>query len=173
LISNLWYGWKENVQRLKIVDEIFVVEMVNPGEQHELDHDMLPDGYKLVVRKNDPPTDITRKETLEAAKNDWVLFLDDDERMSEGMLRFVDSLATVDPAPSHDWSAICFQREDYIWYNGLWRYIPANGNDPQIRLVDRRRARWTGKPHEVPEVDGVLLTIARPDTKILHLTIFS
>lgn len=174
--QSLLDGWLEHLQRLKIVDEILIVEMLDPGIEPRIPEKLLDPRCRVVRHPNDPPVERTRQEMQEMANNDWMLHLDDDERMSEGMIRFLESLATEDlKAPAgrtlvagEDYAAIQFTREDYIYYNGVWRYIPANGNDPQIRLMDRRSVRWHGRPHEIPEIDGRLLSVQRPDTHILH-----
>lgn len=164
-------GWLANVLRLPTANEIQIIERVDEGVVPETANFPLPDfkRCRLLHWPNDPPyIDPTRGPAQEDAANDWVLFLDDDERMSEGMIRFLACLSQQDPFPSKDWAAVRFPREDYLYYNGLWRYIPANGADPQIRLVNRERVHWPGTPHNTPEIDGMILSLTGQDMAILH-----
>lgn len=186
-------GWIESVSRLEIANEILILERLDKGNfaygtgipKHidpscfpltlaEPDLSMGPPlladpRCRIIYEPNDPPwIDCTRQPMQELAKNDWVLFLDDDERLSEGMIRWINGLAQVDPLPDKDWSVVRFARDDYIRYRNLWRHIPANGDDPQIRLVDRRRVTWPGTPHNLPVVDGLIVDVRGIDTHILH-----
>jgi hypothetical protein len=165
-------GWIDSVSRLRVADEILILERMDPGADPDLmtGHPLLEDPRcRMIYEPNDPPwIDCTRQPMQGMAKNDWVLFLDDDERLSEGALRWIDSLAQEDPCPNRDWSVVRFAREDYIAHRGLWRHIPANAEDPQIRLVDRRRVQWPGTPHNLPQVQGLILDVRGQDTQILH-----
>lgn len=163
-------GWIKNVCRLKIATEIILVEMLDDMEKPILPNQLIQDSrIRVIHRLNDPPyADPVCSEMLQESHNDWVFFLADDERMSEGMITLLDSLSEQDPLPQREWGAIQFRREDYIFYNDLWRYIPANGDDPQVRLVDRRMTTWDIKPHTVPCVDGLVIYIQQPPTTILH-----
>lgn len=148
-------------------DEILIIEKVDPGQRGLLQYGS--DRFRVIVRPNDPPyADPFRQVQLDEAKNDWVLILDDDERLSAGALTFMAGLATADPAPGRDWVAVRFPREDYIYHQGCWRYVPANGADHQTRLVNRKRVKWGAEPHTVPAIEGLVLTVAQPGISILH-----
>lgn len=164
-------GWIRSIERLKMVDDILIIEK-SDGEY--ILPAALEEPYRILTAPNNPPyADPFRQQMLDAAKNDWVLVLDDDERLSCQMIAFLESLVTRDPVPTKPWAAIRFPRQDYIFHDGLWKYVPANGSDHQMRLVDRRQVRWPGKPHSMPQVDGAILTVSQPECAILHYRDFN
>ena len=165
-------GWMEIIEQLKNVDEILIIEKADT-DKHCLAKTYPWNHVRVIEAPNDPPfADPFRQRMLDEAKNDWVLHLDDDERVSPQMATFLASLGERDPAPVKPWAAIRFPREDYIFYKHYWRYIPANGDDHQMRLLDRRRVKVGGKPHSIPEVDGAVLTIQSRECSILHYRSF-
>jgi len=90
-----------------------------------------------------------RQAALERARGDWVFFVDDDERVSDGLAAEVRAAAASESA-----AAYWVPRRNYIW--GRW--IRGGGwfPDCQLRLLRRDRARYDlgGLVHEVARVDG-------------------
>ena len=85
-----------------------------------------------------------RQAALDRARGDWVLFVDDDERVSAGLAAEVRAAAASGRAEAY-W----VPRRNYIW--GRW--IRGGGwfPDAQLRLLRRDRARYDlgGLVHEV------------------------
>ena len=164
-------GWMESIEQLH-ADEILIIEKAEAGK-HCMAKRYPWNHVRVIEAPNDPPfADPFRQQMLDEAKNDWVLQLDDDERVSPQMATFLASLGDMDPAPTKPWAAIRFPREDYIFHKHCWRYIPANGDDHQMRLLDRRRVKVGSKPHSIPEPDGAVLTITSRECSILHYRSF-
>ena len=92
-----------------------------------------------------------RQAALERARGDWVFFVDDDERVSDGLAAEVRAVAEAGQAAGY-W----VPRRNYIW--GRW--IRGGGwfPDRQLRLLRRDRASYDlgGLVHEVARVDGPL-----------------
>lgn len=148
-------------------DEILIIEKTDPGQKGILQYGN--SRFRVITQPNNPPyADPFRQMQLDESKNDWVLIMDDDERLSAGALNFMAGLATADPYPGREWVAVRFPREDYIYHQGCWRYVPANGADHQTRLVNRKYVRWGADPHTVPVIDGLILTVGQVGVSILH-----
>ena len=81
------------------------------------------------------------------AKNDWILSIDADERVSVELAGEIASLTQGERAA---WSM-----PRRAFYLGRWINHSGWYPDRKIRLYDRRRARWAGDfVHEALEVDG-------------------
>jgi hypothetical protein len=100
---------------------------------------------------------------LDAARGDWVLNVDADERVPPELIAEIER-ALARAAPGVDGFAVprlvCYL--GHWWYRGGW--YPRR----VLRLVRRERARWGGiDPHERAEVYGRVVSLHWP---ILHYT---
>jgi glycosyltransferase involved in cell wall biosynthesis len=96
------------------------------------------------------------------AKNDWVLCVDADERVTPELREAV--LRTVAQEPAYAGYAVN-RRNIYL---GAWIRHGGWYPDAKVRLFDRRRARWGGvNPHDHVIVDG---PEGRLDADLEHLS---
>jgi glycosyltransferase involved in cell wall biosynthesis len=94
----------------------------------------------------------------ERARHDWILSLDADERISEPLADEIRGLAGDDVAG--------YRIPRVTFHLGRWLRSTDWYPDFQLRLYDRRRARWTGRHvHESVKVDG---PVGRLSGEILH-----
>ncbi len=97
----------------------------------------------------------------EQASHDWILSLDADERVSPPLASEVTSVLS---APGGDTAGYRIPRVTY--HLGRWIRSTDWYPDYQLRLYDRRRARWTGRHvHESVRADG---PVGRLRGEILH-----
>jgi len=83
------------------------------------------------------------------ASHDWILSLDADERVTPELASEIQRLLGSNP-PSHG-----YRIPRVSFYFGRWMRTTDMYPDYQLRLYDRRHARWTGKyVHESVKVDG-------------------
>jgi glycosyltransferase involved in cell wall biosynthesis len=83
----------------------------------------------------------------EQARHDWILSLDADERISEPLADEIRALAGDGTA--------AYRIPRVTFHLGRWMRSTDWYPDFQMRLYDRRRARWTGRHvHESVKVDG-------------------
>jgi len=85
------------------------------------------------------------------ATHDWILSLDADERVTPALAGEI--AATLAAAPPH-----CAYRVPRVtWHFGRWIRSTDWYPDYQLRLYDRRSARWTGRyVHEAVAVSGTV-----------------
>ncbi len=101
-----------------------------------------------------------KNDVVEACRNDWVLVMDSDERVTPELERAIDALDLA------GYSAYAINRLNFMLgramhYGGWWP-------DYQLRLLDRRHAKYSGKPvHEELQVSG---RVGRIDSYFVHLT---
>jgi glycosyltransferase involved in cell wall biosynthesis len=103
-----------------------------------------------VIERDWPGYRSQKQFAVEAARHEWVLCLDADERVSEPLRREIEALRERGFAGGDGWSIP--RITDYFG-----RFL-RHGNaypDRLVRLFDRRRGRWTGREiHENTTVDG-------------------
>jgi glycosyltransferase involved in cell wall biosynthesis len=93
------------------------------------------------------------------ASHDWILSLDADERITPALAQEIQ--ATLNN-PAHK----AYRIPRVTWHLGRWIRTTDWYPDDQLRLYDRRSARWTGQyVHEAVTVDG---TIGRLNGEIEH-----
>ena len=102
-----------------------------------------------------------KRYAVEQAKHDWVLCLDADERVSPELARSIDGVFR-NGAPGAGAYALA-RRNRFL---GRWLAHGEGYPDWNVRLFDRRRARWTEDPvHEHVEAD---VPVARLSGDLLH-----
>jgi glycosyltransferase involved in cell wall biosynthesis len=88
------------------------------------------------------------------ARHDWILSLDADERVSPPLRHEITRTLAADPG-------VCgFRLPRATWYLGRWIRATDWYPDYQLRLYDRRSARWEGQyVHESVRADGPVGTL--------------
>ena len=85
------------------------------------------------------------------ASHDWILSLDADERVTPRLAEEIRGVMTSEPA------ARAFRMPRVSFYFGRWMRTTDMYPDFQLRLYDRRHARWEGKyVHESVRADGAV-----------------
>jgi len=107
----------------------------------------LAERYKarVIPRSRVPIVEMVRNEIAAAARNDWILVLDPDERISPGLAAELREVAQRD-----DLDAIVMPRMNYDF-----GYPPTNPHEryePQLRMYRRSRVRWPEVPNRLPRV---------------------
>jgi len=134
------------IRSLDFCDEVLVVDSHSTDRTREVAADL---GARVIER--DWPGHVAQKEfTIRQAKNDWVLCLDADERVSPALREEILAAGRNFFTAAPGW-----QMPRMSWYLGKWIRHGTWYPDLQLRLFDRRRGRWTGmNPHDRVEIDG-------------------
>jgi len=90
-----------------------------------------------------------KNHAAQLATNDWILSIDADERVPAPLAEEIRTVLAAEPA------AAGYRVPRVSWYFGRWMRTTDMYPDYQLRLYDRRRARWQGKyVHESVRADG-------------------
>ncbi len=121
-------------------DEIVLVDSHSSDRTREIAR---AHGARVIER--DWPGHVAQKEfTIRAASHDWVLCVDADERVTPALRAEIEELRARGFAGHAGWR---FPR--LVNYLGTWVRHGTWYPDLQLRLFDRRRARWGGHdPHD-------------------------
>ena len=140
---------EQNIQKcisgLDFVDEIIVVDdnstdctkkLAEKDKRVKCFHHELNDDFAAA-----------RNYGLKKATHEWVLFIDADEEVSEGLAREIKKKITN---LDEDINAYYIKRRDVFWGKELsWGEIYAAAHKGFIRLVKKESGAWYGKVHEI------------------------
>lgn len=128
-------------------DEIVVVDAESTDDTVAIARRFTP---RVIVREW--PGFVAQKNfAAEQACHDWILSLDADERVSPALADEIRSVLRA--APGH----AGFRVPRVSFYLGRWLRSTDWYPDFQLRLYDRRRARWHGRyVHESVQADGAV-----------------
>ena len=120
-------------------------------------------GARVVTHAPVPIVETVRNVVADAAKHDWVLALDPDERVSPGLaaeLRRVSARSDVD--------AVVVPRMNLDF--GYPATSPLQRYEPQLRMYRRAEVRWPTFPNALPQVDRdrMLRVPPRDELTLVH-----
>lgn len=107
-----------------------------------------------------------RNNALHKAKNEWLLFVDADERVSSSLQYEIVSSVNSSIA---NFSGYYMKRNDIMWGREL-RYGDA-GNTTLLRLARRHAGLWEGHVHEVWKIKGKTRMLKNPLFHYPHQTV--
>lgn len=139
------------LKSLQFANEIIVVDTGNTDKTNEI-----AKKFKAKIAKSSG-SDYSqfRNDGAKAAKGDWILYVDADERVSPELKREIQDI--LHEAPSEA-GVFALPRKNYylgkLLVHGGW------GSDYVIRLFRKKSlARWVGALHEQPEYKGELIKL--------------
>jgi glycosyltransferase involved in cell wall biosynthesis len=136
-------------------DEIVVVD----SESTDATVDLAREVTDRVVVRPWPGYIAQKNYAASVASHDWILSLDADERITPALAQ---EIQTTVASPAHR----AYRMPRVTWHLGRWIRSTDWYPDDQLRLYDRRSARWTGQyVHEAVTVDG---SIGRLNGEIEH-----
>lgn len=146
------------VRSVAWADEILVIDSGSTDRTVEIAESV---GSRVVHRNWTGFSDQKQFGTDEA-KHDWILSLDADEVVSDDLRTEVGALADAATYAGFRIPRLSFYMDRPIRHSGWYP-------DLQLRLFDRRRARWNGALiHESVVADG---TVGRLKSELLHFSV--
>jgi glycosyltransferase involved in cell wall biosynthesis len=137
----------EALRSVRWADELVVVDASSSDDTVTIARQLAD---RVVVR--DWPGYVAQKNhAASIASHDWVLSVDADERVTPALAEEIRALLSA--APAH----VAYRIPRITWHLGRWMRSTDWYPDWQLRLYDRRRARWAGQyVHEAVTADGAI-----------------
>lgn len=111
----------------------------------------------------------TRNFGIQKAQNEWILFVDSDEKISEALaFEISNSLSAWSSRTGNEYSGFYIRRFDHIWGKEL-KY--GESGIKLIRLAKKNVGEWVGKVHEEWKVKGLVGKLNNPIFHFPHQTL--
>jgi len=134
------------LESVAFCDETVVVDSGSTDRTRELAEQA---GARVIVNAPWPGFVRQRNFAVDAARHDWILALDADERIPPALREEIETLR------SRGFAQAGYRIPRLAFYMGRWIRGTDWYPDPQTRLFDRRRGRWQGSlVHESVRIDG-------------------
>ena len=148
------------LESVQWADEVLLLDLASTDDSAALAE---RHGARVIRREPAPIVELVRNEVAAAARNDWILALDPDERVTPGLAA---ELARVAAGEAGDPDAVVIPRMNYDL--GYPPSHPLQRYEPQLRMYRRSRVEWPVVPNALPEVPGHRLhRIAQLDELVL------
>lgn len=135
----------EAIRSVAFADEILVLDSGSSDGTPERAAEL---GAR-VIRADWPGYVAQKNRAIDLVKNDWVLALDADERVSPELGRAILAALAAEPAVAG------FALRRVGWWMGAPLRRGRWGREWKVRLFRRDRARWTGRePHDGVQLEG-------------------
>jgi len=147
------------LESVKWCDEIIVVDDNSSDKTIEL-----AKKYKTAVYKHPLREDfsIQRNFGLNKAQNEWVLFVDADEVVSDALAYEISSAIAFKDQGLKSFNGYYIKRKDFMWGKQLEH---GEACIKLLRLAKKNFGIWKGKAHEVWNIQSPVGTLVNP---ILH-----
>ena len=145
------------LESVKDADEIIVIDDNSEDRTEDVINTF---GKKVKTYKRSLSDDFSKQRNfgLSKAKNSWVLFIDADERVSDGLFAEI-----LDEINKDNFDGYLIKRRDVLWDKKL--QYGETGNMKLLRLARKNRGEWQGKVHEVWNVNG---KIGELNNELIH-----
>jgi len=128
-------------------DEVVVMDLASSDGSAEVAREH---GARVLEHDPVPIVELVRNEVAAAATGEWILALDPDERVADGL---PDELRRLAQREDIDAVAIPVMNYDF----GFPASSAVHRFDPKIRFYRRDRVEWPTDPNKLPQVDPVRL----------------
>lgn len=154
------------LESVSFADEIIIVDDYSDDRTEEIVTNLKKDNIRFVKRQLDNDFSAQRNFGLLKAKNEWVLFVDADERVSEAL---ASEILNFQFPISRDISGFYIKRLDVMWGREL-KHGEA-GNMKLVRLAKKSAGKWKRRVHEVWDIKGVISELKNGLIHYPHSTI--
>ena len=139
------------LESVMFADEIIVIDDYSDDRTEEIIKNLKKSNIKFFKRKLDNDFSKQREFGLLKVKNDWVLFVDADERVSTSLRENIQF--QISNIQFQNINAYYVKRRDIMWGSELKH--GETGNMKLVRFAKKSVGKWKGRVHEVWDVKGV------------------
>jgi glycosyltransferase involved in cell wall biosynthesis len=143
-------------------DEIIILDDNSDDRTLEIVENLSLKNLKTIKRELHNDFSAQRNYAISKTKNEWILFIDADERVTPELRREINDFL-IEEKNSPKFNGMYIKRKDMLW--GKLLIHGETGNIKLLRLAKKSAGKWQGKVHEEWVVKGDTETF---DNYILH-----
>ncbi|MDO8660115.1 MAG: glycosyltransferase family 2 protein [Candidatus Parcubacteria bacterium] len=154
------------LESVKWCDEIVIIDDKSTDKTIEI-----AKKYKAAVYANNLKGDFSAQRNfgLSKVKNEWVLFVDSDEIISDALAYELSNAIGLKDQNLRNFNGFYLKRSDFMW--GKQLKYGETGNIRLLRLGKKGSGDWTGKAHEKWQIDGPTGKLVNPILHFPHKTL--
>lgn len=141
-------------------DEIIVIDDESEDRTVDIIKSLNNPKIKLYKRPLSADFSAQRNFGLQKAKDDWVMFIDADERVTKDLKNEIENMISSQFSLEQKLRGFYIRRTDVIWSKKL--RFGETGNIMILRLARKGSSQWVGKVHEVLRVKGKIGQLRNP-----------
>jgi len=167
LTKNEEQNIKKCLESIKWCDEIIIVDDKSSDKTIEI-----AKKYKAAIYTNPLNDNFSKQRNfgLSKAKNDWILFVDSDEVISDALAFEISNIINqLTDQELSKFNGFFIKRMDFIWGKELVH--GESGNIKLLRLAKKGQGEWIGKVHEEWKIKGKIGILINPIIHYPHPTI--
>ena len=140
------FKWLKN---LKTIDEVILVDDFSTDKTIDTLKSLIGNHQHIHVFKRKLDNNFNKQRTfsIKKAKNNWIFWLDADEKPTQELVDFLDNFDF-----SKYISAYSFNRQDVFWGQTLKH---GQNNSYHVRLFDKTKGKFIGQVHEIWHTESV------------------
>ncbi len=139
------------LETISWADEIIIVDDESEDRTLEIAKTLNLKNLRIIKRKLHNDFSEQRNFAISQAKQEWVLFLDADERVSQELRREINGLL-IEEKKHSSFDGVYIKRRDVLW-GKIMRHGEL-GDVKLLRLARKNTGKWHGKVHEEWIVEG-------------------
>lgn len=154
------------IQSIKWCDEIILIDDNSSDKTVEI-----AKKYKAAIFSRSLNNDFSSQRNfgITLAKNDWILFIDADEIVSDALSFEISNEIKLKGNNLRTFNGFYIKRSDFMWGKQL-RY-GETGNIKLLRLGRKDSGFWEGKAHEKWKIEGLIGGLSNPLLHFPHKTL--
>lgn len=157
---------KRCLESVKWCDEIIIIDDNSSDETVQI-----AKKYKTTIYTRNLNNDFSAQRNfgIFKAKNEWILFVDGDETVSDALAYEIANAIQLKDQNLRNFDGFYIRRSDFIW--GKQLKYGETGNIMLLRLAKKGPGLWEGKTHERWKINGRVGKLVNPLLHFPHKTL--
>lgn len=159
----------ECIGSLSFCDEILIIDDNSTDDTIKIVDSLTSKKIKVISHNLDNNFSQARNFGLQKARNEWVLFVDSDELISDALAYEISSVVHTAGQDVVNLNGFYIKRQDIMWRKKL-KY-GETGSIKLLRLARKSAGEWVGMVHEEWRIKGKVGTLINPIIHYPHPTV--
>lgn len=157
------------IKSLSFCDEILIIDDNSIDATRKSINNLSNKKIKIISHFLNGNFSQSRNFGIQNSQNDWILFVDADEIVSDALAYEITNVITLKDQNLRNFNGFYVKRLDYVWGKTL-KYGEAGGIR-LLRLGRKGYGQWHGKAHETWKIEGAIGNLKNPILHFPHQTI--